>query len=78
MYFYEIIWRCVCGGAVRPREWQWLGGSGTIRRRRSVRFEWWWLESGSGSIGRVVACLKNVKKSREKMFFFVGVVFGVW
>jgi hypothetical protein len=32
-------------------EWQWLGGSGFIRKRRSVRFEWWWFECGSGSIG---------------------------
>jgi hypothetical protein len=34
-------------------EWQWLGGSGINRRGRSMRFEWYRLESGSGSIGRV-------------------------
>jgi hypothetical protein len=34
-------------------EWQWQGGSGISRQRTSARFEWWWFESGSGSIGRV-------------------------
>jgi hypothetical protein len=43
------------------REWQWLGKSGTVRRSRSRRFEWWWLEGGSGSIGRVMIGLKNGK-----------------
>jgi hypothetical protein len=37
--------------SVRGREWQWLGGSGINGERRSRRFEWWWLEGGSGSIG---------------------------
>jgi hypothetical protein len=35
--------------------WQWQGGSGGNRKRRSGRFEWWWLECGSGSIGRDMA-----------------------
>jgi hypothetical protein len=35
------------------KEWQWLGGSGTVGKRRSGRFEWYRLECGSGSIGRV-------------------------
>jgi hypothetical protein len=39
-------------GVWRGQEWQWQGGSGTSRKRRSVRFEWYRLESGSGSIGR--------------------------
>jgi hypothetical protein len=34
--------------------WQWQCGSGTVGKRRSVRFEWYQLECGSGSIGRVV------------------------
>jgi hypothetical protein len=32
-----------------------LGGSGTKRRARSRRFEWYKLQRGSGSIGRVVS-----------------------
>jgi hypothetical protein len=43
-------------------EWQWQGGSGTNRFARSVRFEWWWLERGSGSIGRVAVVLDNIIK----------------
>jgi hypothetical protein len=42
------------------REWQWLGGSGTVGKRRSGRFEWYWIECGSGSIGRAaVAFVEN-------------------
>jgi hypothetical protein len=33
--------------------WQWLGGSGTSRCSGARRFEWWWWQYGSGSIGRV-------------------------
>jgi hypothetical protein len=40
-------------GQLRRGEWQWQGGSGVIRQRRSVRFEWWWLGNGSSSIGKV-------------------------
>jgi hypothetical protein len=36
-----------------------LGGSGGVGKRRPRRFEWYRLESGSGSIGRVRV---NVKK----------------
>jgi hypothetical protein len=39
----EWLWR---GG-----EWQWLAGSGVIRKRRLRRFEWYRLGCGSGSIG---------------------------
>jgi hypothetical protein len=48
----------VCG-VVRIREWQWLGCSGINRLVRSVRFEWYKFQSGSGSIGRVA--VKNTK-----------------
>jgi hypothetical protein len=34
--------------------WQWGGGSGSIRKRRSVRSVWYRLERGSGSIDSVV------------------------
>jgi hypothetical protein len=34
-------------------EWQWLGGSGAVGKRRARRVEWWWLEIVSGRIGRV-------------------------
>jgi hypothetical protein len=37
----------------RAKEWQWLGGSGTVGKRRSVRFEWYQIQGGSGSIGGV-------------------------
>jgi hypothetical protein len=40
-------------GARWDGEWQWLGGSGTIRKRRARRFEWYRLGGGSGCIGRV-------------------------
>jgi hypothetical protein len=33
--------------------WQWQGGSGTNRKRRSRRVEWYVLQRGSGSIDRV-------------------------
>jgi hypothetical protein len=55
--------------------WQWLGGSGTVGKRRSVRFEWYQLGSGSGSIGGVgggtgVAVangeMKNQNKKKKK------------
>jgi hypothetical protein len=36
-----------------------MGGSGTSRCARSRRFEWYKLESGSGSIGRVVSRTKS-------------------
>jgi hypothetical protein len=29
------------GGGLWINEWQWLGGSGTVGKRRSGRFEWW-------------------------------------
>eukprot|EP00161_Ancyromonas_sigmoides_P016258 TRINITY_DN4334_c1_g1_i4.p1 TRINITY_DN4334_c1_g1~~TRINITY_DN4334_c1_g1_i4.p1 ORF type:complete len:178 (+),score=10.33 TRINITY_DN4334_c1_g1_i4:194-727(+) len=32
-------------------EWQWPGGSGVIRKRRSRPFDWYRLGCGSGSIG---------------------------
>jgi hypothetical protein len=35
-------------------EWQWFVGVGTVGERRSRRFEWCQIESGSGSIDRVV------------------------
>jgi hypothetical protein len=54
------------GGGPRHSEWQWQGGSNTNRRRISVRFEWYKLESGSGSIGRVAVCFKIIRK---KEFF---------
>jgi hypothetical protein len=36
-----------------PREWQWPGGSGTGRQRRSRRFEWC-------QFGRVAVCIRGV------------------
>jgi hypothetical protein len=33
--------------------WQWRGGSCTVGKRRSVRFEWYQIQGGSGSIGGV-------------------------
>jgi hypothetical protein len=44
--------RCVGGG----EGWQWRGGSGTVGFVRSVRFEWYWFERGSGSIGLDTRC----------------------
>jgi hypothetical protein len=35
-------------------EWQWRGGSGTIRKRRLRRFEWYQIEGGRGGIGRAI------------------------
>jgi hypothetical protein len=35
-------------------EWQWRGGSDTVGKRRSRRFEWYQWQCGSSSIGRVV------------------------
>jgi hypothetical protein len=43
-----VVW----SGRLWHGEWQWQGGSGTVGKRRSGRFEWWWLERGSGNIGR--------------------------
>jgi hypothetical protein len=54
-------------------EWQWLGGSGTNRQRRSVRFEWWWLECGSDSIGRVTH--QNPSKTAFYQFNHILTIF---
>jgi hypothetical protein len=47
------VWHSMVGTGQWHREWQWQGGSGVIRQRRSRRFEWYRLQFGSGSIGRV-------------------------
>jgi hypothetical protein len=39
---------------LRRGEWQWQGGSGTSRQRRSVRFEWWQCGRVAVVIGGVV------------------------
>jgi hypothetical protein len=41
-------------------EWQWQFDSGIIRKRRSVRFEWYKLESVSGSIDRVMTQVREM------------------
>jgi hypothetical protein len=38
-------------------EWQWFNGSGTIRQIRSIRFDWYKFQSGSGSIKRDIEVL---------------------
>jgi hypothetical protein len=43
-------------------EWQWQVDSNIIRKRRSVRFEWYKLESVSGIIDRVMTKLEKYKK----------------
>jgi hypothetical protein len=40
-------------GVSRHGEWQWLGGSGVIRKVTSRRFEWHASHHSSGSIGSV-------------------------
>jgi hypothetical protein len=40
-------------------EWQWLCGSGTIRKRESRRVEWCKNECASGSIDQVAIELKK-------------------
>jgi hypothetical protein len=61
--------RLIVGARVRLRlwrgnGWQWLRGSGVIRKRGSGRFEWYRLERGSGSIGRVL--IKKEKSKKKK------------
>jgi hypothetical protein len=43
-------------------EWQWGGGSGMSRQRRSVRFEWCVLEHVSVDIERVMVVIVAVAK----------------
>jgi hypothetical protein len=55
--------RCI----VSNMEWQWQGGSGVSRFVRSMRFEWYKLESGSGSIHRdMIVSTKTSKKYTKK------------
>jgi hypothetical protein len=48
---------------IAKNEWWWQGGSGTVGKRRSRRFEWYQRQCGSGSIGRVAMESKIAKKS---------------
>jgi hypothetical protein len=39
-------------------EWQWLGGSGTVGKRRLMRFEWWLFEGVAVAVA-VAGCGSN-------------------
>jgi hypothetical protein len=49
----SMMQRCqwLCG------EWQWQDGSGSVGKRISRRFEWWWLEHVSVSIDQVIVAV---------------------
>jgi hypothetical protein len=57
-FFWKKVSIGGSSGWQRNGEWRWLGGSGINRKRRSVRFEWYKLECGSGSIGGDMAVKK--------------------
>jgi hypothetical protein len=70
LIFLKKIKHCELGGWRWDGEWQWQFDSGVVGQRRSRRFEWWWLERGSGSIESVesVSSLRErkIEKKRKK------------